>query len=166
MPHIDYAGTIRHICALFNQHSVEYMIVGGTAVALHGYYRKSTTPKGDVVDKPDLDFWYNPTYGNYYNLLRALGGLGKDVTEFQEEQAPDPRNSFFRFEFEDYTLDLLPSIKAPLKFGESFAKKQVVESGGVEIYFISFDDLVEDKESLGRAKDVEDVRHLRQVNQP
>lgn len=88
------------------------------------------------------------------------------MTEFQEEQAPDPRNSFFRFEFEDYTLDLLPSIKAPLKFGESFAKKQVVESGGVEIYFISFEDLVKDKESLGRAKDVEDVRHLRQVNQP
>ncbi|MEO6288259.1 MAG: hypothetical protein ABIO93_32990 [Dyadobacter sp.] len=161
---MDYTGIIRYICDIFNKHSVEYMIVGGTAVALHGHFRKSTTLKGDIVDKPDLDFWYNPTYENYYNLLRALEELGKDVTEFQEEQIPDPRNSFFRFEFEDYTLDLLPSIKAPLKFRVSFSKKQVIHSEGVEISFISFDDLIEDKESLGRAKDIEDIKHLKQVD--
>jgi len=162
---MDYTGIIRYICDIFNKHSVEYMIVGGTAVALHGHFRKSTTLKGEVVEKPDMDFWYNPTYENYFNLLKALEELGIDVTAFREEQAPDPRNSFFRFEFEDYTLDLLPNIKAPLKFKVSFAKRQVVQSDGVEISFISFDDLIEDKESLGRAKDIEDVKQLNRVNE-
>ena len=69
-----------------------------------------------------------------------------------------------RFEFENYTLDLLPNIKAPLKFKVSFAKKQVVKSDGVEISFISFDDLIEDKQSLGRSKDIEDVNELRRTN--
>jgi len=162
---MEYTSIIRYICGIFNKHSVEFMIVGGTAVALHGHFRRSTTLKGEVVDKPDLDFWYNPTYDNYFNLLNALEELGIDVTRFREEQAPDPKNSFFRFEFEDYTLDLLPNIKALLKFRVSFAKKQVIQSEGVEISFISFEDLIEDKQSLGRPKDIEDVKELKRVNE-
>lgn len=47
---------IRHICEVFNRHSVDYLIVGGIAVGLHGYPRNSMTPDGKVTEKPDLDF--------------------------------------------------------------------------------------------------------------
>jgi hypothetical protein len=50
-------------------HSVEYLVVGGTAVALHGYFRQSHDPSGQLMEKHDLDFWYNPTYDNYFKLL-------------------------------------------------------------------------------------------------
>ena len=83
------------VCRVFNQHGVEYLTVGGTAVALHGYYRLSTNPAGAVSDKPDLDFWYNPTYSNYFQLLQALGALGQDVRAHQLAQAPNPKQSFF-----------------------------------------------------------------------
>jgi len=102
------------------------MIVGGTAVALHGYFRYSLNQAGIITDKPDLDFWYNPTYDNYFKLLNALEELGQDITEFKEEQAPNPKKSFFKYEFEEFTLDLLPELKAPLKFRLSFEKKEIV----------------------------------------
>ncbi len=70
------------------------MIVGGIAVALHGHFRQSIKLAGIATDKPDLDFWYNPTYENYFNLLNALEDLGQDVTEFKQEQAPNPKKFF------------------------------------------------------------------------
>jgi hypothetical protein len=36
---MDYSSIIRYICDIFNTHSVEYMIVGGTAVALYKKFR-------------------------------------------------------------------------------------------------------------------------------
>ena len=39
------------VCKALDEFSVEYVIVGGTAVALHGYYRHSTK---DVTDLKQL----------------------------------------------------------------------------------------------------------------
>lgn len=82
--------SILNICNVLNKNSVQYLLVGGTAVALHGYLRHSRNDAGEVMDKPDLDFWYNPTYENYFNLLNAIKVLGQDVSEFENEKAPDP----------------------------------------------------------------------------
>ena len=103
------------------------MLVGGTAVALNGYYRHSINISGELTDKPDIDIWYNPTYDNYFNILKVMEELGQDITEFKNEQTPDPRKSFFKLDFEDFTLDLLPEIKAPIKFAEANQRKETIE---------------------------------------
>lgn len=108
------ANNLLKICEVFNKHQVKCMIVGGTAVALHGYFRQSMNLSGELADKPDIDFWYNPTYENYFNLLNALSELGQDVQKFRDEQMPNPKKSFFKYVFEGFTLDLLPELKAPL----------------------------------------------------
>jgi len=56
------ADSILHVCKVLNKHSVEYLLIGGTAVALHGYYRFSRQTSGEVTEKHDLDFWYNSNY--------------------------------------------------------------------------------------------------------
>lgn len=85
-------------------------------MALHGYFRWSFTQSGTRAEKYDLDIWYNPTYGNYFNLLDALKDLGQYVLEYREEQSPKPKQSFFRYEIEDFTLDFLPMLKGLSKF--------------------------------------------------
>jgi hypothetical protein len=88
---------ILSVCKALNKFSVEYMIVGGTAVALHGYSRPSINVTDEIAEKPDLDFWYNPTYENYFKLLNALEELGQDVTKFKQEQGESlvgPRRKF------------------------------------------------------------------------
>jgi hypothetical protein len=152
--------SILTVCRTLNKFSVEYIIVGGTAVALHGFYRHSMNVGGEIAEKPDLDFWYNPTYDNYFRLLDALEELGQDVTRFKEEQTPDPKKSFFRYEFEKFTLDFLPELKAPLRFRQSFDRKEIVILNDTEIPFISYEDLISDKKSNARSKDITDIERL------
>ncbi len=136
------------------------MIVGGIAVALHGYYRHSMNMAGKIAEKPDLDFWYNPSYSNYFKLLNVLGDLGQDVTKFKEEQTPDPKRSFFRYEFEEFTLDFLPELKASLKFRQAFSRREIVALNDTEIPFINYKDLVSDKKANARSKDITDLEQL------
>jgi len=43
--------------------------VGGVAIGFYGYARPSMDSSGKESEKPDFDFWYNPTYDNYYRFL-------------------------------------------------------------------------------------------------
>ena len=149
------------VCNILNKYSVQYIIVGGAAVALHGHFRYSVNATGIISDKLDLDLWYNPTYKNYFNLLNALEELGQDVARFRSEQAPNPRKSFFRYEFDQFTLDLLPTLKAPLRFVPSFNRREVISLKEIDIPFISYDDLIFDKEANARLKDITDIEQLR-----
>lgn len=92
-----------------------------------------------------------------------LKSLGQDIAKFKDEQALNPKKSFFRYEFEQFTLDLLPVLKAPLKFGMSFQNRVVVTLGGINIPIIGFDDLIADKVANGRPKDIADVGQLKSL---
>jgi len=149
------------VCKVLGKHSVQYLIVGGTAVALHGYFRQSMDTGGQPADKLDFDFWYSPTYTNYFNLLSALQELGQDVEKFKNESAPNPRKSFFKFETELFTLDFLPELKGLTKFRDCFQNKEIVKLQGTEIWFISYLDLIKDKEENARPKDLIDIEQLK-----
>lgn len=153
--------SILSVCKALNKFSVEYMLVGGTAVALHGHYRLSSNVAGELAEKPDLDFWYNPTYDNYFKLLNALEDLGQDIRKFKDEQAPNPKKSFFRYEFEKFTLDFLPELKSPLKFRPSYDRREIVTLNNTEIPFITYEDLILDKKANARLKDVSDLEQLK-----
>lgn len=154
---------LRAVCGALEAHSVEYMLVGGTAVALNGYYRRSIDSKGNLAEKPDIDVWYNPSYANYFNVLKALKDLGYDVSALEQEQSPNPRSAFIKLEFEDFTFDLLPKIKAKIGFYEANQRKESVEIVDVPIHFMCVEDLIADKKATGRGKDLEDIRRLKDL---
>jgi predicted nucleotidyltransferase len=153
--------SITRVCQALNQHEVDYLLVGGSAVAYYGYFRHSITMAGMPADRPDVDIWYSSTYANYFKLLDALMVLGQDVTAYKSERAPDPKKSFFRYEFDLFTLDLLPAIKSGMNFGAAFSRREVIKLGGVAIPFMDFEDLIIDKQATARPKDLDDIAHLR-----
>jgi len=75
-------------------------------------------PSGELTAKPDIDLWFDPTYGNYFKLLNMLEGIGGDISEFREEQRAAPMRSFFKLDLGEFTLDALPLIHAELPFAE------------------------------------------------
>lgn len=151
------------VCKLLEQYGVGYMLIGGTAVALNGYYRHSVDAAGQLTDKPDIDIWYHPTYENYFNVLNALEALGQNVQAFKEELNPNPRESFFKLEFDDFTFDLLPQIKANINFVEANKRRETVVIDGTSIHFMGYTDLIKDKEATARKKDLEDIEHLKKA---
>lgn len=42
------------VCELLEKNKIKYLLVGGTAVALNGYYRHSMNISGELTDKPDI----------------------------------------------------------------------------------------------------------------
>ena len=79
------------ICALLEQFEVRYLLVGGAAVALHGYYRHSMGPSGLLATKPDIDLWYDPTYENYFKIIYRIDGERIIITDIFDSRQ-DPRN--------------------------------------------------------------------------
>jgi predicted nucleotidyltransferase len=152
--------SILRVCRALAENEVDYIFVGGTAVALNGYYRISTDQMGVVSAKPDLDVWYRPDYTNYFNLLSALDSLGHDVDELRSESNPDPYRSFFRIDLEQFTLDLLPTLKSGLVFSEVRRRAETVVVQNVPIHFMEYNDLILDKRKTGRKKDLDDIDHL------
>ncbi|MCD6012141.1 MAG: hypothetical protein K0Q79_2003 [Flavipsychrobacter sp.] len=149
------------ICKVLLKNNVDYLIVGGMAVALHGYFRVSITSLGIPTEKPDFDFWYNPSYKNYFNLLNALKELGQDVSAFEKETAPDPKSSFFKLELDLFTMDFLPSIPGISKFKNSYANREIATLNSVEISFICLDDLLTSKQATKRPQDINDIEQLK-----
>lgn len=152
---------VLRVCEILSEHDIEFMIVGGVAVALHDHFRKSTDRDHNPADKPDIDIWYNPTYNNYFRLLDALEELGQDIDKFKKEQAPNPKKSFFKFDLDDFTVNFLPIIKAKLPFQPSFKKREFVSLDNVVIPFISYEDLITDKKANVRSKDLEDIEYMK-----
>jgi predicted nucleotidyltransferase len=69
----------------------------------------------------------------------------------------------FKIQLGQFIIYLLPSIKVPLKFSTAFARRVVVESNGLEISFISLEDLIQDKAVDARPKDRDDIQNLRRL---
>ena len=156
--------SVLNICRVLNKHGVEYLIVGGTAVGFYGYYRGSTASDGSPLGKHDLDFWYNPTLENYYKLLDAFEDLNIDVNKHRNSVAV-PKQSFFRYEFEEYKTDFLPLIKGFNDFIPSFQHKETIYLHEVAVSIISYEDLITSKRADSRDKDIEDIHQLKSRKQ-
>jgi predicted nucleotidyltransferase len=160
----DFKNSLLTVCKTLEKFDVKYMLIGGTAVALNGYFRLSMNISGELTDKPDIDIWYNPTYENYFNILKVVEDLGQDITEFKNEKSPNPRKSFFKLDFENFTLDILPEIKSDIKFNEVYQRKETIEIDSVQFHFMNYLDLIEDKKATARSKDLKDIEELKKVN--
>ncbi len=154
---------ILQVCQILNKNGVQYLIVGGTAVAFHGYFRCSQDSTGDTTEKFDLDIWYNPTLDNYFKLLNGLAELGQDVKEFFDEQSPNPLKSYFKFDLNKFTLDFLPKLKGITKFKQAYEKKEITTIKGIDMQFIGLDDLLQDKAANSRPKDLTDIKQLKSI---
>lgn len=154
-------NSLLNVINLLQQYKVRYILVGGVAVALNGYYRHSIDSNGELAEKPDIDIWYEPTYDNYFNLIKVIQALGQNIEGFKNERSPNPRRSFFKLNFEDFTLDFLPEIRANIKFRDANNRKETVEIDGTAVLFLNISDLITDKKATGRKKDLEDIEQLK-----
>jgi predicted nucleotidyltransferase len=135
---------------LLNKFNVEYMIIGGVAVNVHGYTRATG----------DLDIWYNPTNENYSNLLKAIKEFGFDTNEIADA-VNNPLKAFIRIPLESFYLELLAIIDGKMKYEEVYARTYDFKiDGDLTVKVIGYDDLIQNKIMSRRAKDLEDIAQL------
>lgn len=133
---------------LLEKHSVRYLIVGGYAVAFHGYPRFTK----------DIDIFYNNSPENVQSLVEALIDFG-----FTEEDLSSARftetGSIITFGVEPVRVDMINSI-AGVAFEKAWANRVRGTYGKTEVSFIGRADLIANKSSTGRLQDQADCGKL------
>jgi len=133
-----------------NDAEVDYLLVGGYAVILYGYYRTTG----------DLDVWINPTQENYFKMSKAFGkfGLPQDVIE-PKDFLDIESNKVFTFGRPPVSIDILTQVKG-LDFREAKENSIINESEGFPIKLISYKELIKAKKASNRHRDINDIAHL------
>ena len=146
MAHLQ--SDLNEFVALLNSWKVEYLVVGGYAVAFHGHPRFTG----------DIDFLVRATPDNAQRLLDVLREFGfgslnltlEDLTtEGRVVQLGRPPNR----------IDLLTRISG-VTFEEAWAGRISGNLGAHRVDFLGWDALIQNKTVTGRDKDRADVTKL------
>jgi predicted nucleotidyltransferase len=138
---------------------VEFIIIGGVAVIVHGYTRLTE----------DLDICYRRTVENIERIATALAPLKPTLRGAPPDlpfrlDAPTIRAGLnFTLESEAGDIDLLGDIAGIGGYDELLPNSVVVELYGNLIRVMSLGDLELSKRAAGRAKDLADLEAIREI---
>ncbi|MDQ2868585.1 MAG: hypothetical protein M3R59_09290 [Verrucomicrobiota bacterium] len=120
---------------------IEYLLVGGYAVAHYGHPRATG----------DLDLWVALDERNALALCEAVRAFGFDVPELKAELVLQTKR-VIRMGVPPVRIELLTGIDGA-EFGECYSRRETVD-------IISLADLKANKRASGRLQDLDDVEKL------
>jgi hypothetical protein len=131
-----------------NSNGVEYLLIGGYAVSIHGYVRATH----------DLDIWVRVSPENAARIDLALRAFGFASPELS------PRlfltsNEVVRMGVPPLRIEILTSISG-VEFASCYAERQMIRVEEIDVPVISLARLRENKAATGRLKDLADLEGL------
>lgn len=144
---------LKRLASLLHEAHAEYALVGGYAIASHGFSRQSE----------DIDLLVNPTAENSRRWIVALSQLPDQATRALEREADvfaDDKRYALRVN-DEFTIDIMPSVA-----GHSWEEMQpyieTIELDGVPVRVLNLEGLLLTKQGQ-RPKDQMDASILRQA---
>ena len=138
----------REFLRLLNAHQVEYLLIGGYAVAYHGYPRATA----------DMDIWIATHPRNAAQVVTALKEFGFDVPELSVELF-QAENQIVRMGKPPVRIEIVTGISG-VNFAECYAARVIHVLDGLEVSLISLHHLKLNKRAAGRYKDLDDLENL------
>ena len=137
--------------AEMNAQRVDYVLVGGYAVGVHGVVRATA----------NIDFLYRSTPSNVARLCSALIEFGAPdvIVNPDDLLKPDMVSAFGP---PPHRIDLLSSITG-VSFNAVWTSSMLVDIAGQSVRVIGLAALRKNKAATGRTKDREDLRLLRKA---
>lgn len=139
---------LREFIALLNSHHVEYVIVGGHAVAFHGHPRFTG----------DIDFFIRVTPPNVERLLTVLRAFGFGTLDITAADLLEP-NRVLRLGYPPNQIDVLTSISG-VDFDAAWDTRVESVMDQQPVSIIGWAELLRNKRAAGRQKDLADVDEL------
>jgi predicted nucleotidyltransferase len=134
--------------AALNERSVDFVLVGGYALGVHGVIRATG----------DIDFLYRRTRATVRRLCAAMEDFGAPLDVIDEQALMTPE-IITQFGQPPFRIDLLNAIDG-VSFEEVWAGATMVTIQGQPMRVIGLAELRVNKTATGRTKDAEDVRRL------
>ncbi|MBX3131537.1 MAG: hypothetical protein KF718_32770 [Polyangiaceae bacterium] len=148
---MDLPPDFRDLLAEFERAGVEYVLVGGWAVAHHGRPRATK----------DIDFVLRGTAANLTRAATALEAFGAPPSICAAVASMAPDDVVF-LGHPPLRVDLLRSISA-VSTDQLFANAVPAQLDDVRLLVASLDDLITNKRAVGRPQDLLDVAFLEKV---
>lgn len=138
----------RELLSLFNNHDVEYIVVGGYALAFHGAPRFTG----------DIDLLVRPVAGNAKRIMVALnqfgfGSIGLEESDFTK------LDHVVQLGQPPVRIDILTSISG-LTWEQASMDSVAGNYGDATVHFIGRDQFIVNKRASGRMKDLADIEAL------
>ena len=131
-----------------NAHRVEYLLIGGYAVAYHGYPRAAA----------DMDIWIAANAENAEKVVAALKEFGFDEPGLSAELFLK-EGQMVRMGAPPVRTEIATTISGVV-FDECYMERVVDVLDGVEANIISLPRLKANKKAAGRHRDLNDLEHL------
>jgi len=148
MASINLPPDFKDFLRLLNEHKVEYLLIGGYAVAFHGYPRATA----------DMDIWIAVHPRNADKVIAALKEFGLDVPGLSPALFLK-EGQIVRMGMPPVRIEIATSISG-VKFEECYLKRVVDELDGVTVNFIDLEHLKINKKASGRHIDLNDLENL------
>ncbi len=138
----------REFFQLLNANDVRYLIIGGYAVAYHGYPRYTK----DI----DIWIWINPE--NATKIITVLKEFGFESLNLQESDFLEPE-TIIQLGYAPNRIDLIMGVPG-VDFEESYKSRVDEDVAGVRLSFIDLENLRKSKKASGRLQDLADLENL------
>ena len=145
-----------------NTHNIDYLLIGGLAVNLHGVPRM--TMDVDLVIALDAN-----NIAKLAHSARELGLYPNIPVKLEDLADAAKRNALFT-EKNLIALSLISNTPAsptvdiiihhPLDFKQAFAKKVERDIAGIPVVLACIEDMITLKKAAGRKQDLSDITHL------
>ena len=140
---IDFLTTL-------SEHDVDFVVVGGYAVAFYGHAR--ATKDIDVLVRSDAE--------NAQRLYRALADFGAPLKSLEiREQDLENYGGVFQIGSEPQRIDVITRISG-VNYDQAIAEAESFDLNGHLIRVIGYEALVKNKRSRARLQDLADVEAL------
>jgi len=134
--------------ALLNAHEVDFMIVGGYALAYHGVPRYTG----------DIDVFVKPDRKNAQRIIKVLEEFGFSSLELSIDDFLNEDN-VVQLGLPPVRINIVTSISG-VSWEQADATKEPGFYGNVPVNYIGKKQYVANKKAIGRAKDIADIEAL------
>ena len=141
----------RELLALLNENNVEYLIIGGYALAFHGAPRYTG----------DLDIYIKPDAENAKKIIFVLNEFGFGSLGLEEKDFCQP-DMVVQLGNPPLRIDIITSISG-VQWHQAYSNKVASSIDSITVNFISREDLIKNKKAIGRKKDEADIEALDDV---
>jgi len=139
---------LREFITLLNSHNVDYVVVGGHAVAYHGHPRFTG----------DIDFLIRTTPENVRRVLTVLNAFGFGNLGIVEQDLLD-RGRVLQLGQPPNRIDVLTSISG-VDFDSAWEQRVQTRIDDQPVALLGWDELIRNKRAAGRHKDLADLEKL------
>lgn len=143
---------LREFVELLNSLQVEYLVIGGHAVAFHGHPRFTG----------DIDFLVAPHPANAGRLVDVLRRFGFGSLDLSADDFVRP-DRVIQLGRPPNRIDILTSISG-VEFHEAWAGRVAGHLDGLPVYYLGLAELLRNKRAAARAKDLGDIEILERMS--